>query len=368
MARTSDARETADTLVLGDDTALSLDPGAAPILRRAIPEIAEEPMTRAQQLLVGVFVFVPMLALVAAIPFAWGWGLNWHDVVIGAVFYWISGLGITVGYHRYFTHSSFKAKTGLRVAMAIAGSLAMEGPVITWVADHRRHHKYSDKEGDPHSPWKYGDDAKALAKGLIWAHIMWLFDPNQTSPEKFAPDLLADKKVHTVSRLFPAIVAFSLIAPAVIGGFWTSGPAVWSWHAAIEAFFWASLVRITLLHHVTWSTNSICHTWGNTDWQSRDRSVNVSWLAIASFGESWHNLHHADPTCARHGALKGQIDQSARVIQWFEQLGWAYDVRWPDETRLNAKRSADATRSLGSMTKRNERAAKADDRADKAAA
>jgi stearoyl-CoA desaturase (Delta-9 desaturase) len=371
MARSTDATDITDVTstapAVSADTALALDPAAAPLLRKATPEIDEKPTTRAQQITVGVFVFLPMLALVAAIPFAWGWGLNWHDVVIAAVFYWVSGLGITVGYHRYFTHSSFKAKPGLRVALAVAGSMAMEGPVVTWVADHRRHHKYSDKEGDPHSPWRYGDDAKALAKGLLWAHILWLFDPNQTSQEKFAPDLLADKKIHLVDSLFPAIVAFSLLAPAVAGGFWTS-VGVWSWHGAIEAFFWAGLVRITLLHHVTWSTNSICHTWGNTDWQSRDRSVNVSWLAIASFGESWHNLHHADPTCARHGALKGQIDQSARVIQWFEKLGLAYDVRWPDEARLNAKRATNMTRSLSGMTKRNEKATKPVNQADKAAA
>jgi stearoyl-CoA desaturase (Delta-9 desaturase) len=364
MARTTDAPETSSaTLVQSEDTALSLDPSAAPLLRKVVPDIDEKPTTKAQQIITGVFVFAPMLALLAAIPFAWGWGLGWHDIVIGAVFYWVSGLGITVGYHRYFTHSSFKAKPALRVALAIAGSLAMEGPVGTWVADHRRHHKYSDKEGDPHSPWRYGDDARALAKGLAWAHVLWLFDPNQTSQEKFVPDLLADRRIRLVDAWFPAIVGFSLLAPALIGGLWSM-----SFHGAIEAFFWASLVRVTLLHHVTWSTNSICHTWGNTDWQSRDRSVNVSWLAIASFGESWHNLHHADPTCARHGALKGQIDQSARVIQWFEKLGWAYDVRWPDEARLNAKRTADATRSFGSMTKRNEKAPKAANQANKAAA
>jgi stearoyl-CoA desaturase (delta-9 desaturase) len=369
MGSTPDARDTGSTaLVETEETALSLDPSAAPLLRKAVPEIEEKPMTRAQQITTGVFVFTPMLALLAAIPFAWGWGLNWHDIVIGAAFYWVSGLGITVGYHRYFTHSSFKAKPGLRVALAVAGSLAMEGPVVTWVADHRRHHKYSDKEGDPHSPWRYGDDAKGLAKGLLWAHILWLFDPNQTSQEKFAPDLLADRKIRTVDALFPAIVAFSLLAPALIGGFWNFSAGAWSWHGAIEAFFWAGLVRITLLHHVTWSTNSICHTWGNTDWQSRDRSVNVSWLAIASFGESWHNLHHADPTCARHGALKGQIDQSARVIQWFEKLGWAYDVRWPDEARLRAKRTVGATRSLGGMTMRNEKTTKPVNPANKAAA
>jgi stearoyl-CoA desaturase (delta-9 desaturase) len=371
MARTTDAREVTrepSTLEVSDDTALSVDPSAAPLLRRAaVPDIDEAPMSRAQQITVGVFVFLPMLALVAAIPFAWGWGLNWHDVVIAAVFYWVSGLGITVGYHRYFTHSSFKAKTPLRAALAVAGSMAMQGPVVTWVADHRRHHKYSDKEGDPHSPWRYGDNARALAKGLLWAHFLWLLDENQTSQPKFAPDLLADKNIRRVDKLFPAIVAFSLIGPGVAGGFWTS-TGLFSWHLAIEAFFWAGLVRVTLLHHVTWSINSICHTWGNTAWQSRDRSVNVAWLAIASFGESWHNLHHADPTCARHGALKGQIDQSARVIQWFEQLGWAYDVRWPDEARLNAKRAADATRSLGGMTKRNEKAAKTPDQTDQMAA
>jgi stearoyl-CoA desaturase (delta-9 desaturase) len=311
------------------------------------PDMAEETTSTFQRVLVGVFVAVPFLALIAAIPLLWGWGLNWHDVVIALVFYWVSGLGITVGYHRYFTHGSFKAKTGLRVALAIAGSLAIEGPVITWVSDHRRHHKYSDKEGDPHSPWRYGDDWKALSKGLVYAHIGWLFDPNQTSQEKFSPDLLADRRVKGVDRWFPGFVAFTLLAPALIGGLWSM-----SWWGAVTAFFWASLVRVALLHHVTWAINSICHTFGSEEFEVRDRSRNVSWLAIASFGESWHNLHHADPTCARHGALKGQLDPSARVIWVFEKLGWAYDVRWPDEDRLAAKRPATATRKLGSMTVR----------------
>jgi stearoyl-CoA desaturase (Delta-9 desaturase) len=316
--------------------------------RSAKSEFEDEPSSTFQRVLVGVFVAIPLVALVAAIPLAWGWGLlGWHDVVIALVFYWVSGLGITVGYHRYFTHGSFKAKTGLRVALAIAGSLAIEGPVITWVSDHRRHHKYSDKEGDPHSPWRYGDDWKALSKGLLYAHIGWLFDPNQTSQQKFSPDLLADKRVKGVDAWFPGLVAVTLLLPALIGGLW--GMSI---HSALTAFFWATLVRIALLHHVTWAINSICHTFGSEDFEVRDRSRNVSWLAIASFGESWHNLHHADPTCARHGALKGQLDSSARVIWMFEKLGWAYDVRWPDEDRLSAKRPATATRKLGSMTRR----------------
>jgi stearoyl-CoA desaturase (delta-9 desaturase) len=320
-------------------------PGTETQARPIRPDMAEETTSTFQRVLVGVFVAVPFLALVAAIPLLWGWGLNWLDVILALIFYWVSGLGVTVGYHRYFTHGSFKAKTGLRVGLAIAGSLAIEGPVITWVSDHRRHHKYSDKEGDPHSPWRYGDDWKALSKGLVYAHIGWLFDPNQTSQEKFSPDLLADRRIKKVDAWFPGFVAFTLLAPALIGGLWSM--SLWG---AVTAFFWASLVRVALLHHVTWAINSICHTFGNEEFEVRDRSRNVSWLAIASFGESWHNLHHADPTCARHGALKGQLDPSARIIWVLEKLGWAYDVRWPDEDRLAGKRPATATKKLGSMT------------------
>jgi stearoyl-CoA desaturase (Delta-9 desaturase) len=314
--------------------------------RQTRSDFDDEPATTAQRALVGVFVVVPLLALIAAIPLAWGWGLGWHDVIIALAFYWLSGLGVTVGFHRYFTHGSFKAKTGLRVALAVFGTMAIEGPVFNWVADHRRHHKYSDREGDPHSPWRYGDDTKALAKGLAYAHMLWLFDENKTSQEKFIPDLLADRKLRIVHKLFPVIVLTSMLAPALIGGLWSM-----SFHGALTAFFWASLVRVALLHHVTWSINSICHTFGTEEFEVRDKARNVSWLAIASFGESWHNLHHADPTCARHGVLKGQLDPSARVIWALEKLGWAYDVRWPDARRLEAKRPATATRKLGSMTR-----------------
>ncbi len=315
--------------------------------RRPRSDLAEEKASPTQRALVGIFVGVPLLALVAAIPLLWGWGLGWHDVIIALAFYWLSGLGVTVGFHRYFTHGSFKAKTGLRVALAVFGSLAIEGPVFNWVADHRRHHKYSDREGDPHSPWRYGDDWKALSKGLVFAHMGWMFDPNKTSKEKFIPDLLTDTNIRRVHKLFPALVAATLLLPALIGGLWSM-----SWQGALTAFFWGSLVRIALLHHVTWSINSVCHTFGTEEFEVRDKSRNVSWLAIASFGESWHNLHHADPTCARHGVLKGQLDPSARVIWALEKLGWAYDVRWPVAERLEAKRPASATRKLGSMARR----------------
>jgi len=311
------------------------------------PDIDAEPNSVLERVLVGVFVAVPFLALIAAVPLAWGWGfLGWHDVVIAIAFYLVSGLGISMGFHRYFTHRSFKAVRGFQIALAVAGSLAIEGPVLTWVADHRRHHKYSDKEGDPHSPWRFGNDWKALTKGLAFAHVGWLFESDVTSKEKFVPDWLADSDVSAISRWFPGLVTASLLAPALIGGLWSM-----SWQGALTAFFWASLVRIAFLHHITWSINSICHTFGTEEFEVRDKSRNVSWLAILSFGESWHNLHHADPTCARHGVLKGQIDIAARTIWLAEKLGWVYDVRWPDEQRLSGKRNG-GTRELGSMTVR----------------
>ena len=281
----------------------------APAARAAAPDIDPDPASTLQRVLVAVFVGLPMLALVAAIPVAWGWGLGWHDVVIAVAFYLFSGLGISMGFHRYFTHGSFKAVRGFKILMAIAGSSALEGPVITWVSDHRRHHKFSDREGDPHSPWRFGDDWKALIKGLGYAHMGWLFDAEKTSAEKFSPDWLADRDIVKLSKGFGWIVFGSLAAPILIGGLWS-----WSWQGAVTAFFWASLVRVAFLHHVTWSINSICHTFGKEEFEVRDKSRNVNWLAILSFGESWHNLHHADPTCARHGVLRGQIDVNARLI------------------------------------------------------
>ena len=310
------------------------------------PDINPEPSSTFERILVAVFVAVPFLALVAAVPLAWGWGLGWHDAVIAIAFYLVSGLGVSMGLHRYFTHGSFKAVRGFKIALAVAGSLAIEGPVITWVADHRRHHKYSDKEGDPHSPWRFGNDWKALSKGLAFAHVGWLFDGEVTSEQKFCPDWLADSDISSISRWFPSLVAASLLAPALIGGLWSM-----SWPGAVTAFFWASLIRVAFLHHVTWSINSICHTFGKEEFEVRDKSRNVSWLAILSFGESWHNLHHADPTCARHGVLKGQVDIAARAIWLAEKAGWAYDVRWPDEERLSGKQTGSA-RKLGSMTTR----------------
>jgi stearoyl-CoA desaturase (Delta-9 desaturase) len=293
--------------------------------------------SRKEQLALALFIVVPFLAVAAAVPVAWGGWLGWSDVLIMVVMYWVSGHGVTVGFHRLFTHKSFKPNRPVKIALAVAGSLAIQGPLIRWVADHRKHHKFSDRDGDPHSPWRYGTDVKALAKGFWHAHMMWLFNPEQTPQRKYAPDLMKDPDLVRISRQFPLWVLVSLLAPALAGGLLT-----WSWQGALTAFFWGSLVRVSLLHHVTWSINSICHTIGERPFVSRDKSANVWWLAIPSMGESWHNLHHADPTCARHGVLKGQLDTSARVIWALERLRWVDDVRWPVKERVDGKLAKNA--------------------------
>ncbi len=287
-----------------------------------------------EQAALFLFIVVPLLAVAAVVPVTWGWGLHWRDVVIAVFFYYLTGFGITVGFHRYLTHGSFRANRPLRIALAVMGNLAVEGPAIQWVADHRKHHKFSDQAEDPHSPWHHGPGVKGLAKGMYHAHMGWLFDQEQTSQQQYAPDLLKDPDMVRVSRMFPLCVAVSIFLPPLIGGL-----VSWSWQGALSAFFWATLVRIALLHHVTWSVNSICHVMGARPFRSRDKSGNVWWLAVASFGESWHNLHHAEPTSARHGALRGQIDSSARLIWLFEKFGWASHVRWPDPERLAARRA-----------------------------
>ncbi|GGO67368.1 acyl-CoA desaturase [Nonomuraea cavernae] len=299
------------------------------------PDADPEVRTKTELVTFALVVGLPLIAIAAAVPVAWGWGLGWTDIAIAFVFYVVTGLGVTVGLHRYFTHGSFKAKRPLKIALGIAGSLSLEMSVLDWVATHRKHHKFSDKEGDPHSPWRFGPGFKSMSKGLLYAHMGWMFDAERTNRDKYAPDLCKDPDVVRLHKAFPALAVTSLVLPGILGGLLT-----WSWQGALTAFFWGTLVRIGLLHHVTWSINSICHVFGEEEFQVRDKSRNVWWLAIPSFGESWHNLHHSDPTCARHGVLKGQIDLSAGVIRMFEKLGWAHDVRWPTPERLAAKRVA----------------------------
>lgn len=282
---------------------------------------------------IGIFVIGPtVLALLGVIPMV-AFGLaSWVDLGLFLAFWAITAAGITVGYHRYFTHGSFKANRGLKIVLGVMGSMALEGSINQWVADHRKHHKFSDEVGDPHSPWRFGTSRKAVLKGLWFAHMGWLFTEEQATVQQFAPDIQKDEDLQRITRAFPIIVVVSILLPGIIGGLIT-----WSWLGFATGLFWGGIVRIAVVHHVTWSINSICHVFGNRPFKSDDLSSNVAWLAIPAMGENWHNLHHADPTCARHGVMKGQIDISARIIRGLEVTKLAYDVRWPKPERLAKK-------------------------------
>ncbi|MFF8309462.1 acyl-CoA desaturase [Streptomyces lydicus] len=283
----------------------------------------------------GIIVVAPFVGLAVAIPLLWGSVVHLTDLVLLAVFYVISGLGVTIGFHRGLTHGSYTAAPALRIALAVAGSLSFQGDVIDWVATHRRHHAFTDRPGDPHSPYRYGTSLHGQLRGMIHSHIGWLFGDDPTSHQHYAPDLLADRGIRAVDRAFPALCLVTLGLPCALG--WALGG---TWVTALTALLWAGFIRIALLHHVTWSVNSLCHVIGERPFRTRrhDRATNLWPLALLSFGESWHNMHHADPTCARHGVDRGQVDVSAAVIRLFERLGWVRNVRWPDPDRLAARR------------------------------
>ncbi len=238
--------------------------------------------------------------------------------------YIVTGLGITAGFHRLFSHKAFTARRPLRIALAVAGSMAVQGSVIGWVAVHRHHHVASDQPEDPHSPLRPGESTPDTFKGFVWAHVGWLFAGVVDNRRRYAPDLMKDPDLVVIDRLFPVLAIVSLAIPFSIGWAVTGTLA-----GAFAMFVWAGLVRMAVLHHVTWSINSVCHLWGRRPFSTSDHSTNVAALALVSFGESWHNFHHAAPASARHGVLPHQVDLSAAVIKLFERAGWATKVRWP---------------------------------------
>jgi stearoyl-CoA desaturase (Delta-9 desaturase) len=278
---------------------------------------------------------VPLAALAIAIWLAWGHGVGMTDLLLMAGMYAVTGLGVTVGYHRYFTHRSFRAARPLRIGLAVAGSMAFEGSLIAWVGTHRRHHAFSDRPGDPHSPYRFGTSVGGMLRGLVHAHMGWMFHADPTPADRYVPDLLADPAMRRVSAAFPALSVASLAVPFGLG--WAIGGSL---GAALLALLWGGAVRIALLQHVTWSVNSLCHVIGERPYATRrfDRATNLWPLALLSFGESWHNLHHSDPTSARHGVGRGQIDLSAGLIAIFERLGWVTSVRWPTPERIEQHR------------------------------
>jgi stearoyl-CoA desaturase (Delta-9 desaturase) len=275
------------------------------------------------RIITGAVTVIPFLALGVVAWQAWARVLRVSDLVVFAILYVATGLGVTVGFHRHFTHRSFATSRPVRAVLAVLGSAAIEGPVISWVADHRKHHAFSDLPGDPHSPHvDHGDGLRGALRGLAHAHLGWLFLHTQRGAKRrYAPDLLADPVVRFVDRTFVLWTVAGLGAAfglgVAIGGSITAG---------LTGLLWGGAVRILVLHHMTYSINSLCHFFGRRRFETGDESRNLMWLALPTFGESWHNNHHAFPTSASHGLRRWELDISSLVIRGLEAVGLVWDV------------------------------------------
>jgi len=310
-------------------------PAPVPVGRTGpVPAPVDDHGATSQKVATALVLSLPVLCgLVALVGLAAGVVPSASTLVLAVLLYVVTGFGVTCGYHRLFTHRGYVATRPLKVALAVAGSAAMQGSLESWVANHRLHHRRADRPGDPHSPWAPADPAGTRRatpgwRGVLHSHLGWLFTSPAAPPERYAADIRRDPDLQAISRAFPAIVVAGFVLPFVLG--WVLGGTV---VAGIWAAVWAGGVRILVLQHVTSLINSLCHLWGSRPFDSGDESRNVAWLALPSFGESHHNAHHHAPALARHGRLPGDLDPSAWLIGGFERLGWATKVRWPDGAR-----------------------------------
>ncbi len=290
----------------------------------AMPDDVEPVLNeRRDRIITGVVTATPILSLVVAGWLLWDSVLGWNDVFVFLLLYTLTGFGVTVGFHRLLTHRSFKTTGPIRALFAILGSAAIEGPVISWVANHRKHHAFSDREGDPHSPHvDHGHGWRGALRGLLHAHVGWLFiHTHRGRRSRYAPDLLADPIVSWVDRTFLVWAIGGLVAAFGLG--WLFGGRL---RDGFTGLLWGGAVRMLVLHHVTYSINSLCHFFGRRRFETGDESRNLAWLAMPSLGEAWHNNHHAFPTSAEHGLSKREFDPSAALIRLLERLGLAWDV------------------------------------------
>jgi stearoyl-CoA desaturase (delta-9 desaturase) len=276
-------------------------------------------------------VIVPFLGLAAAIVLLWGRGFRWVELGLLLGMYLLTALGITVGFHRLFTHRSFETNRVIQFILAVLGSMAVQGPLLKWVAMHRRHHQHSDQPDDPHSPYHQGRGILGMLRGVWHAHLGWVFQPDPPNLFRYVKDLHQRISVRVASALFPVWVALGLLLPAVVGGLLTG-----TWMGALVGLIWGGLVRIFLVHHVTWSVNSICHLWGRRPYPCEDQSRNNFVIGVLALGEGWHNNHHAFPSSARHGLRWWQIDVSYWFIRGLALLGLAWKVKLPAHQALLA--------------------------------
>ena len=296
---------------------------AVPRAADPAPEIQPVTNETRDRIITGTVTAIPFIALFVVAWQLWNDALRWSDVIVFLICYFATALGVTVGFHRHLTHRAFKAKRWVRGSLAILGSAAIEGPVISWVADHRKHHTYADVEGDPHSPHvDHGHGWKGALRGLYHAHVGWLFiHTHRGNKQRYARDLLEDPLIRFVDRTFVLWVTVGLLVPFGLG--YLIGGTI---EAALTGLLWGGAVRMLVVHHVTYSINSLCHFFGRKDFDTGDESRNLLWLSPFTMGESWHNNHHAFPTSYRHRLRGWQLDISAGVIWTLEKLGLVWDV------------------------------------------
>lgn len=296
--------------------------------------VSHERLPAAHRAIVLAVIVIPFIGFLTAVVFAWGWGITWTEVALLLAMYVLTGFGVTVGYHRLFTHRSFGTGRIITAFLGVLGSMAVEGPLLRWVAVHRAHHQHSDTAEDPHSPHGHGSGIRGIIVGFFNAHMGWMLLRSDRKLARYTADLRKDRLVRRVSRLFFVWVALGLLIPAVIGGLISM-----SWTGALLGMLWGGLVRVFFLHHVTWSVNSVCHLWGTRPFRSNDESRNNPIVGVLGMGEGWHNNHHAFPTSARHGLRWWEIDLSWMLIWALRKLNLAWEVRLPTAERMAARRN-----------------------------
>ena len=316
----------------GNEATPSITAPAAPLSTTHEPHRSRRSPGDRKLAVINLFaVILPLLGLAGAIVLLWGTAFDWWYLLIFGVMTLISAAGITVGYHRLCTHKSFTTPAIVRYLFAAAGSMAVQGPVIRWCAEHRKHHQHSDTEDDPHSPHmaahgSWGEGIIATLRGAFHAHMGWLFAGQSRGLGKYSADLEKDRALVLADRQFVMWVIIGLVLPAIVAALIS-----FSWWGLLLGFLWGGLVRVLLVHHITWSVNSVCHLWGTRPYDSRDESRNNAVVAVLAFGEGWHNNHHAFPTSARHGLRWWEIDISYYVIRAQALLGLAWNVKVPSK-------------------------------------
>ena len=308
---------------------VALLPVADPAAELPLAMPASDKVSLKMRAVLLIAVIAPFFGLFAAIISFWGWGFRWSDLALLLGMYVLTALGITVGFHRLFTHRAFETNRAVQFVFAVLGSMAVQGPLLEGVALHRRHHQHSDEIEDPHSPHHEGSGVWGVLHGLWHAHLGWMFAPHPPGLQRYVRDLSQSKLLRAASALFPLWVLAGLLIPAAIGWLLVGTPS-----GAWTGFVWGGLVRILFVHHVTWSVNSVCHVWGRQPYASHDESRNNALFGIFALGEGWHNTHHAFPTSARHGLRWWQIDVSYWVIRGLELVGLAWNVKLPSRAAI----------------------------------